>query len=171
MKKFNRGLLLTIPVLLLLIGVAVGYHYFFERYEYPNFKGLKNIRFEQVKLKPQLILGFSADAIFHNPAPFGVEITGLNSEIYVDGKKATTIRQEINTEMPATADFSLPLQFEIPLTSGNLIKDLGDVLNGSWKKKSIHIRAAGTIGISKAKMEMEIPFEQADIYYLKDYFQ
>ncbi|MEM9822041.1 MAG: hypothetical protein AAF985_13255 [Bacteroidota bacterium] len=170
LSKKKKGWLSSIILLVILGAVAWTYHYYFEKYDYPTFKKLQSVQFEAVSLRPDLTLGFKAEAVFHNPSPIKVNITELYCEVFVDGKKTTTVQQKIKRHMPAHADFSIPLQFDLPLGKGNLLKDLGQILGGAWKKKSIQIRAIGTISISIAQLSMDIPFEQEEVYKLEEYF-
>lgn len=162
--------LLTIITVLAGIGL-VGY-YFFQKNG-----GLKDIEFvklERIKIKkvipfPKLSLTTSANAVLNNPNSFGVKITALDFDVYVEGKHTTTASQEVSIDMPSNAKFKLPINFDIPLGKTGFFNDAKDILTGAWKNKTINIRTVGDIHIKALTFDIKIPFDEEEAYLLKDY--
>lgn len=137
--------------------------------KYPEFVRLENIKFKNVTLPPDLKVTFSSDAIINNPNPHKLTISKVDFDIIVDGEKATHFTQDLEIEMGANSDFSLPLSFEVPIAQKEFFKNFKNVLNGAWKKRSIKIRSLGTITIRQSRVQFDIPFDYDDEYRLEDY--
>ena len=136
---------------------------------YPEFVELKNIKFKNVTLPPDIKLTFTSDAIINNPNPHSLTISKVEFDVYVDGKKTTHVTQDLEVEMAPNADFSLPLSFEVPIGQKEFFKNFKNVLNGAWKKQSIKIRSRGDITIRQSRVQFDIPFDYDDEYRLEDY--
>ena len=110
--------MLYIILSLMLVGIlafSMLYYFVFDKYEYPFFEKIENIRIEKVDLQKKASLSFIADLKFHNPSPVSVKLSGLYSEIFINGEKTTTLQQDLDQTMPGKDSFSLPIRFEIPL--------------------------------------------------------
>ncbi len=157
---------------LMLIGVlifSIAYYFVFDKYDHPYFEKIENIRIEKVDLQQKASLTFIADLQFYNPSPISVQLSGLYSEIFINEEKTTTLQEELNQVMPGNDSFLIPIRFQVPLMKKGILKEIGALLNGSWKKRSIDIRTNGTITINVAKMDMDIPFSHQKTYKLSDY--
>jgi len=168
----SKNRIITIILSVILIGVlAVSalYYFVFDKYEYPYFEKIENIRIEKVDINKKMELSFVADMRFYNPSPFEVQLSGLYSEVFINEEKTTVINQKLEQLIPGNDAFVLPIRFNIPLLEKGLLKDITSILTGSWKNKSVDIRSAGTITITVAKMDMDIPFDHQKEYLLSDY--
>jgi hypothetical protein len=137
--------------------------------KYPEFVRLENIKFKNVTLPPDLKLTFTSDAVINNPNPYALTISKVEFDVFVDGKKSTHIKQDLEIEMAPEADFSLPLSFEVPIAQKEFFKNFKNMLNGAWKKQSLKIRSVGNITIRQSRVQFDIPFDYDDEYRLEDY--
>lgn len=165
MKRF-----LLFLTLIAVIGLA-GYYYFQKQggVQDIEFLQVEGLQFKRVTPFPKLSLTTSAKAALHNPNPFGVEITKMEFDVYVEDKHTTKVSQIVSVPMPAKSEFKLPFEFEIPLGKSGFFKDAKDVITGAWKNQSLKIKTVGVINIEVLNIPVELPFEEEDVYLLKDY--
>ncbi len=130
---------------------------------------LEKLRFKKVIPFPKLTLIAEGNAVLDNPNPVGVEIIGVDFDVLLQGKHITTVQQKVSIDMPANAEFRLPINFEIPLGKSGFFNDAKDILTGAWKNKSVNIQTTGIIRIKTLQLEFEIPFDEKEDYLLKDY--
>lgn len=165
-----KRILIALLVVFLLIGLGA-YYYLQEKGppKAPTLVKITNVKLSDVKLPPEMSVNFNANAILNNPNDFGVNISGMDFDVYVNGKKTTRINREVDSKMPANSDFTLPIRFEIPLKDEAGLKGLGGLLQNALKNKAMDIRSEGTISVKVLSYDFEIPFEYEDNYRLKDY--
>ena len=162
-------------MLVLLILAVVGYL----GYQYMNGGGLiapsitkiENIRFTNVKLPPNLGITFDSDMVLTNPNAFSMTIDRMEFDVFVNGKRSNKVEQSTDVKVPANADFTLPLEFDIPLKNNELFKDLKGIFSGAWKKQAIDIKTEGTIYVKALGTSIGVPFEYEDNYKLQDYLK
>lgn len=122
----------------------------------PEFIGIENVKFNSVTLGDGLGLKLNGDALLKNPNNVGLDITGMELDAFIDGKKMGQIIQEISSTMPASSEFRLPLKFDIPLKE--LIKNEEKGFNLNFlKKKEILIRLEGIIKVNAAGITLNVP--------------
>ena len=136
-----------------------------------TFVGLKNVKLSDAKLPPNMSMTFAADVLLENPNPFGVEVAKLDFDVSVDSKKATHVSQNSAVKIPANSEFSMPLQFRIPLKEKEVFKNLKDVFSGAWKKQALDIRTEGAIYVNALGTPIKIPFTHEESYKLSDYLK
>ncbi len=125
----------------------------------PVFKTLENIKFNSITLKKPYSVKLDADAVFHNPNSVGAQIKALDFDVFVNGKKATHVDQEVSSKMPANADFVLPIICSVSLK--DVFKDLK--LQDLFSPKVIDYKIVGHLTIDLgAGVGVDIPFEHAD---------
>lgn len=161
--------ILSVTFFLVLLGGGLYLYNQASNLQYPEFVRLDNIKFKNVTLPPDLKLTFTSDAVINNPNPYELTISKVDFDVIVDGNKATHITQDLEIEMAANSDFSLPLSFEVPIAQKEFFKNFKNVLNGAWKKQSIKIRSLGTITIRQSRVQFDIPFDYDDEYRLEDH--
>ena len=165
---------IKILTLLFLVVIAVSGYFIYQKasnFTNPEFLRLENVRFKNVTLPPDLKITFVSDAIIHNPNSHGITISKVDFDVIVDGKETTHFQQDLEVEMPANSEFSLPLSFEVPIAKKEFFQNFKDVLSGAWKKQSIQIRTVGTITIRAARIQLDLPFDDENEYRLEDYLQ
>ncbi len=161
--------ILVVTFFLVLLGGGFYLYNQASNLNYPEFVRLDNIKFKNVTLPPDLKITFTSDAVINNPNPYKLTISKVDFDVIVDGKKTTHITQDLEIEMAANSDFSLPLSFEVPIAQKEFFQNFKNVLNGAWKKQSIKIRSLGTITIRQSRVQFDIPFDYDDEYRLQDY--
>ncbi len=165
--KISKILGITFFLLLLVGGIYI--YNQASNLAYPAFVRLENIKFKNVTLPPDLKLTFTSDAIINNPNPYKLTISKVEFDVYVDGEKTTHFKQDLEVEMAPESDFSLPLNFEVPIAQKEFFKNFKNMLNGAWKQQSIKIRSVGDITIRQSRVQFDIPFDYDDEYRLEDY--
>ena len=167
-----RKLLGTLFIFALFAGGYYLYHYFKEDVlQYPTFIKLEKVRFRSFSPPPDLSFRLRGDMLLHNPNPFGLEIEEVDLDIIVDGKKSTTVSQELEAKMPAKSDFRLSLEFDVPLKDKNLLGSIGDFFTGAWKKRAIEIQYIGELKIKTLKLPITIPVDFRSNYLIEDYLE
>ncbi|MFK8006271.1 MAG: hypothetical protein AB8H03_07870 [Saprospiraceae bacterium] len=161
--------ILAITFFLVLLGAGLYIYNQASNLKYPEFVRLENIKFKNVTLPPDLKITFTSEAVINNPNPHKMTISKVDFDVIVDGEKTTHFTQDLEIEMAANSDFSLPLSFEVPIAQKDFFKNFKNVLNGAWKKQSIKIRSLGTITIRQSRVQFDIPFDYDDEYRLMDY--
>lgn len=164
--------LLIFITLILVTGLAA-YLYFQQQggVQDIEFQKIEGLRFERVTPFPQLSLTTAAKAVLNNPNPFGVEIKQMEFDVFVEDKHTTKVNQMVSVPMPAKSEFKLPFEFEIPLGKAGFFKDAKNILSGAWKNQSLKIRTEGIITIEVLNIPVELPFDEEEVYLLKDYIQ
>lgn len=166
-----KKLLIPITLILLLAGGYVFYQ--FQAVggpQSPEFVKMTNVKFSKLNLPPNFGVTFSSDILLTNPNPFGVTVSKMDFDVFVNGKKSTHITQNKSVKIPANGEFSMPLQYKIPLKEKEMFKGISEVISGAWKKRGMDIRTEGHIYID-AGTDIKIPFSYEDEYKLVDYLK
>ncbi|OWY19834.1 hypothetical protein C7N43_37030 [Sphingobacteriales bacterium UPWRP_1] len=130
----------------------------------PEFKELVNVKFNSWT-KGNLAL--TADAVFNNPNPFGIQLTGTDMNLLLDGKKAAHVQQAVDMQVPAARDFKVPIN--ISINPKDLSPDLlwGGALSMLGNKK-INMRLNGTVTVRVLEIDFKIPVDHTQELSLKD---
>ncbi|MFK7935820.1 MAG: LEA type 2 family protein [Saprospiraceae bacterium] len=127
--------------------------------EYPEFVEMQNVKFKSVGFLNGLNVTCTADAVFNNPNAVGANVTEVNLDVSIDGKKVTTIKQEVSAKMPANSAFTLPLDFDIPLRE--VLKDVKPSLSNILKNRKLNYQIDGTLKVGLGAVEVAIPVDYA----------
>lgn len=164
--------MLIVLGLLLVAGAYLAYRYQQTgSFKTPEFVEITNVQFKNLKLPPNMAFTFTSDLTLNNPNPFSVDISGLDFDVFLDGKKATHIIQDKNVTIGASSDFTMPLSFEIPIDENDIFANILELLSGAWKNEMINIKAVGTIDFEVMGMEIGLPFDYQEDYRWMDYLQ
>lgn len=131
----------------------------------PEFKELTNVKFNSWT-KGNLSL--TADAVLNNPNPFGIQLTGTDLNLLLDGKKAAHVQQTIDMQVPAAQNFKLPININI--NPQDLSPDL--LLGGAlsvFGNKKIQMRLNGTVTARLLEIDFKIPVDYTQDLSLKDF--
>lgn len=112
------------------------------------FKGVQSIKIEKASLGKN---SFQADFAYQNPNHFGLVLNKLNCEVFINDQLFTQYKLDSNFAIPANAQFVLPAQMEIELSS--LLKNSVDILFNNPMKIGIK----GNATISKGIFTKTIP--------------
>lgn len=121
----------------------------------PEFKEIKNLKFNSVNLKG--VIRLTGDAIFENPNPVGIDITGLDLKVDIEGNESAAITQSVTAQMKANSDFSLPLNIDIP--AEKVVRNLKNTLGSLLGDRKYEVRIAGTIEVSLLGQKVKVPMD------------
>lgn len=99
-----------------------------------------------------------ANAIFYNPNSMRGKLKRINVDIFVNGKKAASVNQELKTVIPANDEFSVPIEVKLA------IKELGfmDTLLGMIGGKKFEVRYEGFLKLSYHGFPIHVPVRYTD---------
>ena len=99
-----------------------------------------------------------ANAIFFNPNDVRGRLKKIDVEIFVDGKRAASVDQEMKTSIPAQSEFTVPLEVKLA------IKELGimDTLFGMIGGKTFKIHYKGSLKLSYRGLPITVPVDYKD---------
>ncbi len=126
-----------------------------------SFKRIENLQLSAISFQEKNIT-LKADAIYHNPNSVTLQVKGVRAKAYIDGEEVSTIREQLETEIPANADFALPINIEIP--TKKVLGNLGGLLKQLTNKKQATIKLEGAINVEVLGQEIAVPFEYEELY-------
>src|SRR5688572_7000524 len=99
-----------------------------------------------------------ANAIFYNRNSMRGKHKKIKVDIYLNGKKAASVDQELKTIIPANDDFIVPIEVKLA------IKELGfmDTLLGMIGGKSFEVRYEGALKLSYHGVPINVPVNYKD---------
>jgi LEA14-like dessication related protein len=99
-----------------------------------------------------------ANAIFYNPNSMRGKLRRINVDIFVNGKKAASVNQDLKTTIPANNEFSVPIEVKLA------IKELGfmDTLLGMIGGKKFEVRYEGSLKLSYHGFPINVPVNYKD---------
>lgn len=117
---------------------------------------LRQVRDVVVDASSEPIL--KANAVFFNPNDVRGRLKKIDVEIFVDGKKAASVDQEMKTSIPAQSEFTVPLEVKLA------IKELGimDTLFGMIGGKTFKIHYKGSLKLSYRGLPITVPVDYKD---------
>jgi len=99
-----------------------------------------------------------ANAIFYNPNSMRGKLKRINVDIFVNGKKAASVNQQLKTVIPAKDEFSVPIEVKLA------IKELGfmDTLLGMIGGKKFEVRYEGSLKLTYHGFPINVPVSYKD---------
>ncbi len=99
-----------------------------------------------------------ANAVFYNPNRVRGRLRKIDVEIFVNGKKAAGVDQELKTVIPAGAEFTVPIEVRLAM------KELGfmDTLMGMIGGKTFQIHYKGSLKLSYHGLPLNVPVDYQD---------
>ncbi|MFO7257604.1 MAG: LEA type 2 family protein [Bacteroidota bacterium] len=104
--------------------------------------------------KPML----KANAVFYNPNSIRMKLRGLAVDIFVDGKKAAQIDQDLRTEIPARSEFTVPLEVTLAAEDLSFLDTVLGMLGG--RKMEVHYK--GALKLNYRGMPIRVPVDYKD---------
>ena len=104
----------------------------------------------------------TADAVFNNPNSVSLTVKGIRAKAYIDGEEVSTIREQLESEMPANSDFTLPVSIEIP--TKKILGNLGSLIKEVTSNKKAVVKLEGAINVAVLGQEIAVPFEYEELY-------
>ncbi len=105
----------------------------------------------------------NAVAIFYNPNAIRMKLKEIDVDVMVDGKKSAHARQKFNFEIPAKAEFSVPLEVQLALKEIGLLDTLLSLFGG----KKYEIRYVGFVRVKVHGIVIKVPIDYKDEIKLK----
>lgn len=95
------------------------------------------------------------NAVLYNPNKQKMKLRRINVDVYINGKKSARVDQEPKLQIPAKAEFTVPLEVKLN------IKELGfmDTLFGVIGGKKMKIRYKGSISITYKGIPVRVPVD------------
>jgi LEA14-like dessication related protein len=99
-----------------------------------------------------------ANAVFYNPNSVRGRLKKIDVDIYVNGKKAASVNQQLKTVIPSRGEFSVPIEVKLN------IKELGfmDTLLGVIGGKKFEVRYEGTLKLTYHGFPINVPVNYKD---------
>lgn len=119
----------------------------------PVFERLENVKFNSITLVKPYSITLNADAVFYNPNVLGANITEMDFDVYLNGNKATHIRQDLKASMSPKSEFALPIECKVPLKE--VFKDIK--LKDLYQLKEFDYKLDGHFKLGLGGIEVKIP--------------
>jgi LEA14-like dessication related protein len=99
-----------------------------------------------------------ANAVFYNPNDMRGKLKKIDVEIFVDGKKAASVDQDMKTSIPAQSEFTVPLEVKLAIKELGLMDTIFGMIGG--KKFKIHYK--GSLKLSYRGLPINVPVDYRD---------
>jgi LEA14-like dessication related protein len=99
-----------------------------------------------------------ANAVFFNPNNVRGKIKKIKVDIFVNGKKAGSVDQDLKLSVPAQAEFTVPIEVKLA------IKELGfmDTVLGMLGGKKFDVRYEGFLKLNYHGIPIKVPVNYSD---------
>lgn len=99
-----------------------------------------------------------ANAVFYNPNSMRGKLKKIDVDIFVNGKKAASVNQQLKTVIPANDEFSVPIEVKLAM------KELGfmDTLLGMIGGKKFEVRYEGSLKLTYHGFPINVPVSYKD---------
>ena len=122
--------------------------------EPPVFKRVTNIKVSKVEGKKAFL---NADAYFFNPNDVSMKLREVAVDVTIDGKNVGNINQSLKTEVPANADFKVPVGATFRLDDVGTLNSLLGMLGG--KKLKVHYTGFIKVTIHGVPLKVPVDYE------------
>jgi LEA14-like dessication related protein len=104
-----------------------------------------------------------ANAIFFNPNKMSGKIRKIKVDIFVNGKKAANVDQDLKLAVPGQSEFTVPIEVKLA------IKELGfmDTVFGLLGGKKFEVRYQGFLKLSYRGIPIKVPVDYKDDVRIK----
>lgn len=104
-----------------------------------------------------------ANAIFYNPNDARAKLKKIKVDIYINGKKAGEIDQDLKTLIPAKSNFTVPIEVKLALKEFGVLDTIFSMLGG--KKFEVHYQ--GSLRLTYHGVPIRVPVDYKDEIRLK----
>jgi LEA14-like dessication related protein len=122
---------------------------------------LKQIRDVVVDATTEPLL--KANAIFYNPNDARGRLKKIKVDIFINGKKAGEIDQDLTTIIPAKSNFTVPIEVKLSLKEFGVLDTIFSMLGG--KKFEVHYQ--GSLRLKYHGVPIRVPVDYKDEIRLK----
>ncbi|WP_165823787.1 LEA type 2 family protein [Pseudochryseolinea flava] len=99
-----------------------------------------------------------ANAIFYNPNKEQGKLKGIHVDIFINGKKAGVVNQDLKVKIPSRAEFTVPLEVELAIKELGFMNTLMGVLGG----KTFQVKYEGNLRVTYHGVPIRIPVNHTD---------
>jgi LEA14-like dessication related protein len=104
-----------------------------------------------------------ANAIFYNPNDARGKLKKIKVDIYINGKKAGEIDQDLKTIIPPKSSFTVPIEVKLALKEFGVLDTIFSMLGG--KKFEVHYQ--GSLRLTYHGVPIRVPVDYKDEIRLK----
>ncbi|HEU5291523.1 MAG TPA: LEA type 2 family protein [Cyclobacteriaceae bacterium] len=113
----------------------------------------RNVRDITVDVTTEPML--KAKAVLYNPNNVKIKLRKIVIDVYVDGKKTGIVDQKPKMVIPATAEFTVPLEVKLNMKELGLLDTIFSVIGG----KKMKVRYKGSISVTYKGLPIRIPVD------------
>ena len=99
-----------------------------------------------------------ANALFYNPNRMHGRLKKIKVDIYIDGKKAAHVDQDLKTKIPSQSEFTVPLEVKLALKELSVTQTVLGMLGG----KKFEVRYEGILRLSYRGLPIKVPVDYKD---------
>lgn len=99
-----------------------------------------------------------ANAVLYNPNNLRMTVKKIDMEIFIEGKKAAFINQQLNIKVPSKAEFVIPLEVKLNLKELGFLDTVFALIGG----KKMQIQYKGIIRLQKGVVPITVPVNYSD---------
>lgn len=127
-----------------------------------EFRGLEKIDLIGATLEGELV--FTGQAVFFNPNSVGLDVTGMDLEVFINDKKVADVEQSVSLEAKAQSEFVLPLEIRVPIS--DVYSDIGDLLGSFLSTKVVDLKVQGEVRVKVLGVTFGVPFSHEEQHEL-----
>ena len=129
-------------------------------YDPPVFKKIENVQLSKVK---NGIVNLKADAVLYNPNDVKGKLKGVDISVFIKGKKVATMKESYSLKIPATSDFSLPMNIGLDISELGLVNSILGLIQG----KGFEAHYVGKAKVIIHGVPVSIPIDYHDVLKLR----
>lgn len=114
---------------------------------------LRAIEINSVETSPSGDPILKANAIFYNPNPNRMRLKRIDIDVFVDGKKAARVDQDLSALIKPKSDFTIPLEVQLNLKEVGLLDTILSLFGG----KKYELQFTGTLRVSVRGFPVNVP--------------
>lgn len=99
-----------------------------------------------------------ANALFYNPNRMRGKLRKIKVDIFINGKRAAHVDQDLKTKIPAQAEFTVPLEVKLALKELGFLNTLFGVIGG----KKFDVRYEGFLRLNYRGVPIRVPVDYND---------
>ena len=100
----------------------------------------------------------TANAIFYNPNNMRGKLRKIDIEIFVNGKKAGSVNQQLKTVIPSKSEFTIPIEVKLSLKEQGFMDTLLGVIGG----RKFEVRYTGSLKLNYRGVPVRVPVDYKD---------
>ena len=100
----------------------------------------------------------TANAIFYNPNNMRGKLKKIDIEIFVNGKKAGSVNQQLKTVIPSKSEFTVPIEVKLSLKEQGFMDTLLGVIGG----RKFEVRYTGSLKLNYRGVPVRVPVDYKD---------